>query len=92
MLPQKEKKMMIVVFSSRNETLYFAQALRSQGYYYQIVNTPKEAGQACGISVKIAESLFAVARGILANRPFRAFVGIFRMSGSGERVSLERIL
>ncbi len=83
--------MMLVVFSSRNETLYFAQALRNQGVFFQIVNTPKEAGQACGISVKCSEKILPIVKNILSSRPFRSFVGSFRFLQSGCRVSLERL-
>lgn len=92
MLPKKEKEMIIVVFSSRNETLYFAQAIRSRGFFCQIVNTPREAGQACGISVKLSQTFLQSAKEILASKPFRAFVGVFRINSVGQRTSLEKLI
>ena len=83
--------MILIVFSSRNETLYFAQALKNQGAVFQIVNTPKEAGQACGISVKCPEGVLPLAKNILSSRPFRSFVGIYRFLQNGCRISLERL-
>ncbi len=81
----------IVVFNSRNETLYFAQSLKNQGILCQIINTPKEAGPACGISVKISQNILEIAKNILMNKPFRTFVGIFKMLISGGRTSLEKL-
>ncbi len=83
--------MILVVFNSRNETLYFAQALKNQGVFFQIVNTPKEAGQACGISVKCSERILPFAKNILSSRPFRSFVGCFRFSQNGSRTVLEKL-
>ena len=83
--------MILVVFNSRNETLYFAQALKNQGVFFQIVNTPKEAGQACGISVKCSERILPFAKNILSSRPFRSFVGIYRFLQNGCRASLESL-
>lgn len=84
--------MLIVVFNSRNETIYLAQALKNLGIYPQIINTPKEAGPACGISVKIPENLLPTVRNIISTKPFRSFVGIFRMIFNNDgRISLERI-
>ena len=85
--------MLIVVFNSRNETIYLAQALRNFGIYPQIINTPKEAGPACGISVKIPENLLPTVKPIISNKPFRSFVGIFRMILKNDgRISLEKIV
>ena len=81
----------IIVFSSRNETLYMANMFRSNGVMVQIVNTPKEAGQACGISVKINESLLPIARNFLRSKPFRSFYGFFRVSQKNGCQSIERI-
>lgn len=81
----------LAIFSSRNETLYFANMFRQSGYFAGIINTPKEAGQACGISVKFAENSLVFARKFLAEKPFRSFVGFFRVYLMGGRSRLERI-
>ena len=81
----------IAIFSSRNETLYFSQLLKSNGIFCQIVNTPKEAGRACGISVKFAYGALQVARNLLMTKPFRAFVGFFKYSQFQGRNLLEKI-
>ena len=72
----------IAVFGSRNETLYFANMLGSLGHKITIVNTPKDAGQACGISVRFDAGAFMIAKKCLAGRPFRSFVGFFQIEES----------
>lgn len=82
----------IAVFRSRNETLYFANMLKSSGYFVSIVNTPKEAGQTCGISVKFNENILDIANAFLVSKPFRSFYGFFRVTFiNGGRQSVERI-
>lgn len=75
----------VAVFSSRNETLYFANILKNNGFYVSIINTPKEAGQACGISVKFNYSIFNIAKEILYSNPFRTFVGFYSINLKNNR-------
>ena len=83
---------LIAVFTSRNETIYFANMLIKSGIQTSIVNTPKEAGQVCGISVKISENMKNYAKNLLNSRPFRSFYGFFRISEVGSnRKIIERI-
>lgn len=81
----------IAVFRSRNETLYLASMLQSCGNRVMVINTPKEAGQACGISVRFDERILQTAKKCLASKPFRAFVGFFRVTYIKNRLKVERI-
>ncbi len=45
----------IVAFRSRAQTIKFYEFLRRNGIGAEVVNTPKEAGVGCGLSVKIAK-------------------------------------
>jgi hypothetical protein len=81
----------IAVFKSRNETLYFANLLRNNNVQSFVVNTPKEAGLSCGISVKIEERFFPLAKYLLASKPFRAFHGFYRVHTNGMKSSFERL-
>ena len=84
-------KFVIAVFTSRNETLYFVKMFKSNGLYADVINTPKEAGQACGISVRFEERLLSVAQNFLNAKPFRSFYGFFRVQTNGRYRSVERI-
>lgn len=81
----------IAVFRSRNETLYLANMLKSIGCQVMVINTPKEAGQACGISVRFELKKLDSVKKCLATKPFRAFVGFYKITYFQNRLKLERI-
>ena len=81
----------LAVFSSRNETLYLAKILLANGYRVGVVNTPKEAGLTCGISVRFEENNLPSIRMLISSKPFRSFVGIYRVQSSGNGNTYEKI-
>ena len=81
----------LAAFRSRNETLYLANMLGNNGFRVTIINTPKEAGIPCGISVKFDERILSIVRSYIMTKPFRAFVGIFKVVVNGERNTYQRI-
>ncbi len=74
---------MLAVFRSRAQTLQFLSVLKANGVSAQAVNTPKEAGVGCGISVKFDEVSLSRVRICLAKRPYSSYAGIMRRTGSG---------
>ncbi len=79
---QRRKNMdyIIVAFRSREHTLKFYNYLKQRGVPCAIVNTPKQAGVGCGLSVKIPTSAFAMVKNMLyGNRP-SSFAGYFAVS------------
>lgn len=89
---RKSMHYILAVFKSRNETLYFFNMFKSKRLPAQIINTPKEAGQACGISVRFNESNLSIAQSFLQTKPFRSFYGFFKVTKKGYNNFLERIL
>lgn len=81
----------LVAFRSRNETLYLANILNNGGYRVSIINTPKDAGLSCGISVKFEERFLSIIKSIIMTKPFRSFAGIFRVTSDGQRSRYERL-
>ncbi len=81
----------IAVFTSRNETLYFANMFKSNGMYAGVINTPKEVGRACGISVRFDERLYSVAQNFLKTKPFRSFYGFYRVYVNGSYRRIEKM-
>ena len=67
----------LVVFSSRSETMKFANLLSSYGYKSAFVNTPRQISAACGISAKIESGSLLIAKDILSRRQFYTFAGIY---------------
>lgn len=82
----------LIVFTSRNETLYLAKLLLANGFRAGIVNTPKDAGIACGISVKVEERNLPNVKMLLQSKPFRSFAGIYRVNSNGNRYSYEKLV
>ena len=70
----------LAVFKTRSETLYFANLLKSSGLAVSVINTPRQAGQACGICVKLLPYDLTKARALLATRHFQAFAGFYSVS------------
>ncbi len=67
----------VVAFRSRAHTVKFSSLLSSNGVRNEIINTPKEAGVGCGLSVKISKDQFyAVKRAVLSLKP-SSFAGFF---------------
>lgn len=72
----------LAVFKSRAQTLDFMSLLRSGGVVASAVNTPKEAGVGCGISVKFDERFFPRVRLMLSKRNYTSFAGFMRRMGN----------
>ena len=66
-----------VAFRSRSDTLRFAEFLRNNGISVQIINTPKEAGVGCGLSVKIVPSMIPMMKKAMSVIGYNSFAGFF---------------
>ena len=82
----------LAVFRSRNETLYLANSLIKMGYRVNVINTPSDAGLACGICVKFEEHLLSVVKQFIFSRPFRSFSGIYSVIINNGRNTYQRIV
>ena len=77
----------VIAFRSRAHTVRFAEFLRQNGAYCQIVNTPKEAGVGCGLSARINVKDFPVARRAVAVTAYTSFAGFFLVKNArGQRI------
>ncbi len=81
----------VVAFRSREQTLKFSSFLSARGLPNAVINTPKEAGVGCGLSVKIPVAYFStVKQGIKNLRP-NSFAGYFAVSDRGGKRSVRSI-
>ena len=67
----------VVAFRSRMHTVKFYEFLKNNGVFTEIVNTPKEAGVGCGLSVRFKKSNYFLVRQALARLSLGSFAGIF---------------
>ncbi len=81
----------VVAFRSRAHTVKFHSFLEQNGIRSEIINTPKEAGVGCGLSVKILPALLSVAkRGVrIMNLP--SFAGFFKVKNTYGKILVRSI-
>ena len=78
-------KYIIVMFSSRNDTMQFYGLIKKFNGFCSIINTPHSLARSCGISVKISATLIGVAKQIIAGNRFSSFKGIYEINISNNR-------
>ncbi len=68
----------VIAFRSRSHTVAFSEFLRRNGINNEIINTPKEAGVGCGLSVKINKSNYTASKNaIRLSNKFSSLAGFF---------------
>lgn len=67
----------IVAFRSRAHTVKFYELLRRNNLPCEIVNTPKEAGVGCGLSVKVTKDRFVMVKNLVYSIKLSSFAGFF---------------
>lgn len=80
-----------VTFRSRGHTVKFYEYLKKNGINAEIINTPKEAGVGCGLSVKIAPEFFSFAKRTVHNSSLNSFAGFFYVKQTGRKRAVRSI-
>ena len=75
----------IVAFRSRAHTIKFFNLLSAHGVAMEIINTPKEAGVGCGLSVKIKKESCEMIKKAVFNLSLSSFAGFFAVREVGGR-------
>ncbi len=73
----------LAVFRARNETITFANLLRSYGVSVMIISTPRQINVSCGISVRFGIEDLDQAKQIIARRRFDSFGGFYLIKQVG---------
>ena len=77
----------VVAFRSRAHTVKFSEYLRRNGLSVEIINTPKEAGVGCGLSVKIPKYALMMVKRAVAISDLNSFAGTFLVKNlAGKRM------
>lgn len=82
---------LLVAFRSRNHTVKFYEDLKRIGLLAEIINTPKEAGVGCGLSVKISPSNFSVIKNAVRVTGYKSFAGFFSVKHNGNKTVVRSI-
>ncbi len=75
----------VVAFRSRAQTVKFFGLLNSNNVPCEIINTPKEAGVGCGLSVKVGKNLFSVVKRAVRMASLNSFAGFFLVTEIANR-------
>lgn len=67
----------VVAFRSRAHTVKMHEFLRHNNIYSEIINTPKEAGVGCGLSVKISKERLMLVKKLVMLLKLNSFAGFF---------------
>ena len=73
-------KYIMVMFSSRGETMQFYALIKKFNGFCSIINTPHSLARSCGISVKISPNLLEISKQILTNNRLSSFKGIYEIN------------
>lgn len=65
----------LAVFRSRSQAMDCNSRFRRSGIPSNLINTPKEAGVGCGLSVKFPQSMERRARALISGGRYSAFYG-----------------
>ena len=78
---------LVIAFRSRAHTVRFSNYLRKNGLPNLIVNTPKEAGVGCGLSVELEKKYLQTIKMLVKRFESDSFAGIFLVyQGKGRRI------
>lgn len=67
----------VIAFRSRTHTIKFSEFLKKSGVENEIINTPKEAGVGCGLSVKISSQVFPIVKNYIKYVNLSSYAGSF---------------
>jgi hypothetical protein len=73
----------VVAFRSRAHTVKFYEILRANGMGCEIINTPKEAGVGCGLSVKVNVGQLLSVKTAVNKTALSSFAGFFLVKDMG---------
>lgn len=74
---------LLAIFRNKTETMAYYSILQSYKVKCKIVNTPKQAMIACGISVKFMINDYDKAFNIFKRRRFSSFAGFYKVIENG---------
>ena len=82
----------IAAFRSRAQTMKLFTAAKNNNIPCGIVNTPREAGTPCGISVSYRPDAHVYIQRLMYRGGFDGLIGIFRITRNGKKTIAERIM
>lgn len=81
----------IMPFKSRAESIKYSKILKDNGIMNALINTPKEVGIGCGLSVQISIGFYEYAKRIISINKSPSFVGFFLVKKTGKSFTVKSI-
>ena len=79
----------LAVFRSRSQAVDCNSRLRRGGIPSNLINTPKEAGVGCGLSIKFPQGMEMRARAIISGGRYSAFYGLMTINTNYGRTTFK---
>lgn len=73
------EKYLFIAFRSREHTIKFYELLRGMRAKAEVINTPREAGAGCGLSVKFSYNQKGMVRTALQRSNFSSLIGAYEV-------------
>ncbi len=80
----------LAVFRSRSQAMDCYSRIKAAGLGAQLINTPKEAGVGCGLSVKFANAAAGRVKNIIARANYSAFYCYMKIENRYGRIYISR--
>lgn len=79
----------LAVFRSRSQAMDCMNKMRAFNIPVQLINTPKEAGVGCGLSIKFAQGAERRAKNVIAGLNYTSFYGYMRIEMQNGKIFIK---
>lgn len=79
----------LAVFRSRSQAIDCMTKMRALNVPAQMINTPKEAGVGCGLSLKFSTAAATRAKNLIAKMNYSSFYGYLRIDVRGGKIFIK---
>ncbi|MDE7257577.1 MAG: DUF3343 domain-containing protein [Clostridia bacterium] len=80
---------MLAVFRSRSQAIDCMTKMRAFNIAVQLINTPKEAGVGCGLSLKFQTSAATRVKSLISKMNYSSFYGYMRIDFRGGKIFIK---
>ena len=80
---------MLAVFRSRSQAIDCMTRMRAFNVSAQLINTPKEAGVGCGLSLKFPTAAAPRVKNLIARMNYSSFYGYMRVDFRGGKFQIK---
>lgn len=79
----------LAIFRSRSQAIDCMNKLRALNIPAQLINTPKEAGVGCGLSLRFSAAAASRVKNVIARMNYSSFYGYMRIDFRGGKIFIK---